>query len=167
MPSRILTRFLKKDPSEIVKCITEMGYGISIEDIHKPTSNHICALFENILEEHTGTNVQNTQPVLEAIAGQMEYGETLSDSMRMMIFFRSLKNMLQECGVTDFSLSDLLRPEPARVIKLLSYVINFSRFRTEKKQSIDEHSHRAEELKQAVEELYYKNDELQTTIDRL
>jgi kinetochore protein Nuf2 len=45
----------------------------------------------------------------------------------------SSKRLADLCRIKDFSLSDLIRPEPLRLRKVLSGILNFAKFREERR----------------------------------
>jgi len=54
-----------------------------------------------------------------------------ANTMHILVLFRAAETMLQTCGIHDFTLMDLMRPEPQRTRRILSAVINYARFREE------------------------------------
>lgn len=89
------------------------------------------------------------------------------DTRLMMGFFVSLRSMLVECGVHDFSMNDLVRPTYERLGKIFSYVINFIRFREEQTDAIDENFNKAEETKARIETLYIENQDMEARLEEL
>jgi kinetochore protein Nuf2 len=78
-----------------------------------------------------------------------------------MGFFVSLRRLLLECGITDFSFMDLYKPSYDRLVKIFSYLINFVRFRESHTSIIDNHYNRAEETKARIENLYQHNQDME------
>lgn len=93
--------------------------------------------------------------------------EDISDTMHTLVFFRAANSLLQTCGVHDFRLVDLVRPEPQRIRRILSAVINYARFREEHLRECEplvrECEGNAEEVRKAEE----TNTALANNIDRL
>jgi kinetochore protein Nuf2 len=58
--------------------------------------------------------------------------ELHEESIPKANFFRTCQRLLQDCGVSDFSLADWMRPTSGRLIHNLSAIINFAKFREEK-----------------------------------
>lgn len=80
-----------------------------------------------------------------------------SDTRDLMGFFITCRRLLAECGIHDFSFADLYRPTHPRLVKLLSYIINFIRFREMQTAAIDEHFNKSERTKVRVDELFQAN----------
>lgn len=72
-----------------------------------------------------------------------------------------------QCGITDFSFNDLLRPTHDRLVKIFSYVINFVRFRESQTATIDEHFNKAERTKSRIETLYLENQDMDSRLDEM
>lgn len=80
-----------------------------------------------------------------------------NDTRDLMGFFVVLRRLLVECGIHDFTLQDLFKPERPRLVRIFSYIINFIRFRESQTAVIDEHFNRTEHTKQRIEQLYGDN----------
>lgn len=72
-----------------------------------------------------------------------------------------------ECGIHDFSFSDLVRPTHPRLVKIFSYVINFVRFRESQTATIDENFNKSEATKERIEALYAENQEMEQRLEEL
>ena len=72
-----------------------------------------------------------------------------------------------QCGITDFSFNDLLKPTHDRLVKIFSYVINFVRFRESQTATIDEHFNKAERTKSRIETLYLENQDMESRLDEM
>lgn len=106
------------------------------------------------------------------------------DTRNLMGFFMSLRKLLVEvrmscvlvkirltdcvqCGIHDFSFSDLVRPTHSRLVKIFSYVINFVRFRESQTATIDENFNKAESTKERIEVLYTENQDMEQRLEEL
>lgn len=87
------------------------------------------------------------------------------DTRLLMGFFTSLRSMLVECGVHDFSFGDLVRPTHERLVKIFSYIINFVRFRESQTSTIDANFNKAESTKNRIETLYMENQEMEQRLE--
>ena len=107
-------------------------------------------------------------PAMRAAADDVcgnDYGELVpSDTRNLMAFFFSLRRLVVECGVADFSFADLVRPTHERLVKIFSYIINFVRFRESQTPTIDENFNKAEATKGQIEELYLDNQDMAARI---
>jgi len=60
-------------------------------------------------------------------------------------------------GITDFSIRDLIKPDAARVKKILSAIINFAKFREEQLPVFDKHIERSVHLQFCALLIGYRN----------
>lgn len=77
-----------------------------------------------------------------------------------------MAKMLQ-CGIKDFSFSDLLKPTHDRLVKIFSYIINFVRFRESQTATIDEHFNKCETTKARIETLYVENQDMEARLEEM
>jgi len=77
------------------------------------------------------TKEEMSQPAFSGI-NALNYPELHEESIPELAFFRACAKMMTVCGVHDFSMKDLLSPEPKRVRRHLSAIINFAKFREER-----------------------------------
>ena len=66
-----------------------------------------------------------------------------------------------QCGVNDFTFTDLTKPTHDRLVKIFSYLINFVRFRESQTPIIDEHFNKTEKTKSRIDELLAENQEME------
>lgn len=71
------------------------------------------------------------QPVFAAIDA-LEFPELHDESIPAMAFLQALNRLMLASGIKDFSLRDLHKPDPQRLRRNLSAIINFAKFREEK-----------------------------------
>lgn len=72
-----------------------------------------------------------------------------------------------QCGIHDFSFSDLLKPTHERLVKIFSYIINFVRFRESQTATIDEHFNKSETTKARIETLYLENQDMEQHLEEM
>lgn len=152
---------------EIADCITELGVPFQLDDLKKPSASTIQRVFEMFADVLMGVRKETVEPILRAATDELEYPETLQDAQMLMAFYVSLGTLMLECGIEDFTISDLTKPDGARLTRILSYVINFTRFREERGVEIDEHFQKAENAKEKIEQLYFENEELAQRVQAL
>jgi len=115
-------------------------------------------------------NPGTVDPAMRAAAEDVcgEYMDIMpADARNLMGFYTTLRQLLVECGITDFSFQDLYKPTHERMVKIFSYIINFVRFRESQTAAIDEHFSKAEKTKNRIEELYMANQEMEERLDGL
>jgi len=84
-----------------------------------------------------------------------------ADTRDLMGLFVTLRRLLRECNIEDFGFADLYRPTHARLAKILSYVINFVRFRESQTGVIDRHFEEGERTKLRVQQLYAEKEDME------
>src|SRR5271156_705377 len=75
--------------------------------------------------------------------------------------------MVTQCGINDFSFSDLTKPTHDRLVKIFSYIINFVRFRESQTPTIDEHFNKSETTKARIETLYLENQDMEQRLEEM
>ena len=111
---------------------------------------------------------ETVDPAMRAAAEDIcgEYMDIIpSETRNLMGFYVSLRKLLMECGINDFSFQDLYKPTHDRLVKIFSYVINFVRFRESQTSVIDEHFNKAESTKIRIETLYMENQEMEARLE--
>ncbi|WLF80825.1 kinetochore-associated Ndc80 complex subunit nuf2 [Lodderomyces elongisporus] len=76
----------------------------------------------------------------------------LTPSSRFIILFKFSKRFFHNINVSDFTISDLSKPDPFRIRRLLSAVVNYIRFRETNSQIFDSMAAEAEQKTQAVKQ---------------
>lgn len=133
-------------------------------DLQKPNPQHIQVIFELIAELVMNSTRDTIDPAMRAAAEDIcgDYLEIVPvDTRNLMGFFVSLRGMLVQCGIHDFSFADLLRPTHDRLVKIFSYTINFIRFKESQCTVIDNNFGKSEATKARIENLYLENQEME------
>ncbi|RKU47649.1 kinetochore-associated Ndc80 complex subunit nuf2 [Coniochaeta pulveracea] len=162
---------LRLPDKEIVGCITDIGIPFTVADLAKPNPVQVQMIFECFAELLLNSTRETVSPAMRAAAEDIcgEYSEVLmpGDTRNLMGFYVGLRRLLLECGITDFSFSDLYRPTHERLVKIFSYLINFVRFRESQTSVIDEHFSRAEKTKARIETLYGDNQDMEARLEEM
>lgn len=93
-----------------------------------------------------------------------DHPEGLHEAALLTVFFQNLQTFMVECGVSDFTFNDCLKPESDRLRFVLSSVINYVRFRAEKDPIIREYFEKAEKKRDQIEQLFTENEELKKKV---
>jgi kinetochore protein Nuf2 len=155
---------VSQSDKEIASCISEMGIPFTPADILKPNPQVIQMVFEHLGELVMNATRDTLDPAMRAAAEDVcsEYPDLVPQETRLlMAFFVQLRSMLEQCAIHDFSFNDLVRPTHDRLAKILSYAINFIRFRETHTNVIDENFNRAEATKARIETLYTENQDME------
>ncbi|KAJ0162177.1 putative kinetochore protein NUF2 [Colletotrichum tanaceti] len=159
--------FMRLPDKEIVGCITDIGIPFTVADLQKPNPLQVQMIFEWFAELLLNATRDTVEPAMRAAAEDIcgEYSDVVPpDTRNLMGFYVSLRGLLAECGVQDFSFNDLYKPSYDRLVKIFSYLINFVRFRESQTSVIDEHFNRAETTKSRIESLYAENQEMESRL---
>lgn len=116
------------------------------------------------------TNRETVEPAMRAAAEDVcgQYMEIIpTDTRNLMGFYVSLRRLLIECGIMDFSFQDLYKPTYDRMAKIFSYMINFVRFRESQTAVIDKHFNKAVMTKAQIENLFSENQEMEARLEEL
>ncbi|CCT63969.1 related to NUF2-outer kinetochore protein-part of Ndc80p complex [Fusarium fujikuroi] len=154
--------FMRLPDREIVGCITDIGINFTVADLQKPNAAHVQQIFEWFAELLLNATRETVEPAMRAAAEDIvgEYSDVIPpDTRNLMGFYVSLRRLLFECGITDFSFNDLYKPTYDRLVKIFSYLINFVRFRESQTAVIDQYYNKAESTKTRIETLYAENQE--------
>jgi kinetochore protein Nuf2 len=127
-------------------------------------------IFEWFAELLVNATRETVEPAMRAAAEDIcgEYMEIIPAEARNLLgFYGSLRKLLYECGIKDFSFQDLYKPTHDRLVKIFSYIINFVRFRESQTAVIDEHFNKAERTKVRIETLYMENQDMEARLEEM
>ncbi|KAI9827186.1 MAG: kinetochore-associated Ndc80 complex subunit nuf2 [Thelocarpon impressellum] len=156
--------FMRLPDKEIAGCINDIGVPFEAVDLLKPNPQQIQSVFEWFAELLMNATRETVEPAMRAAAEDVcgEYKDMIpGDTRNLMGFYMSLRKLLVECNIHDFSFQDLLKPTHDRLVKIFSYIINFVRFRESQTGVIDEHFNKTETTKARIETLYLENQEME------
>jgi kinetochore protein Nuf2 len=105
-----------------------------------------------------GVTKDSVEPIIRAASQDQEFSDAHIDSAMLMAFYSSLSTLMLECGVRDFSLNDIFKPDSDRLRVILSNVINFLRYRACKLEQTDALIARGEQTRDAIERLTEENE---------
>ncbi|KAI1648690.1 Nuf2 family protein [Daldinia loculata] len=162
--------FMRLPDREIVGCITDIGIPFTVADLQKPNPLQVQMIFEWFAELLLNATRDTVEPAMRAAAEDVcgEFTDIVPpDTRNLLGFYVSLRKLLLECGITDFSFSDLYKPTHPRLVKIFSYLINFVRFRESQTNVIDEHFNKAEQTKTRIETLYGENQDLEARLEEM
>ena len=149
-----------------------MPFPFTVDDLRKPNPQQIQRLFEFFAHILMNVTRDVVEPAMRAAADDVA-GPDLADRLYgadvrdLMGLFVQLRRLLTECAISDFGFADLYKPTYARLQKILSYIINFVRFREEQAAVIDRHFAESERAKLRVQELYADKERLEARLAQL
>lgn len=162
--------FMKLPDAEIAGCISDIGVPFSAADLQKPNAPQIQLIFEWFAELLMNATRETVEPAMRAASNEIcgDYPDIITNETRnLMGFYVSLRRLLVECGIQDFSFQDLTKPTYERMVKIFSYIINFVRFRESQTAVIDEHFNKAEHTKARIEALIQENQEMVERVEQM
>jgi len=124
-----LHSFPKLTTLEIIKCLNELGAPVTKEDLSNPTRELVTNLFEFLTEICLGANREDfSQPAFAGLQA-INYPELHDESIPHINSLRNIFRMMDICQVFDFSIRDLITPSRNRLVRQLSGIMNFAKFR--------------------------------------
>ncbi|WWC98584.1 hypothetical protein V866_005476 [Kwoniella sp. B9012] len=158
--SQILPGFPLLGLPELMECLSALGIPAQMEDLTKPTAGTTQGIYAGLIEALMGAPMESIEAPKQALLGMMEYKDMYNDALQFTMFFRHVRDLANLCGITNFSLADLTRPEPARFKTVLSGIMNFAKFR-------DERAHFQAQLQAKLQEQAEKTVSLRQKIDQV
>lgn len=174
-------RFPLLEVPELSVCLRSCNLNAPEEDLYRPTSIFVQTLFAQIIDIFLSLppNVIRTKQrrVLEEEDAPEEFEESLDIVSLQMVLYQ----FLVDCGVYDFIITDIIKPDPARLKRLLSAVVNFARFREEhlydnehiiqdNNVKFEKHADLLNEnkkLKDNIDHLTHNNNKIKNNLDEL
>ncbi|CAK9786542.1 hypothetical protein CC85DRAFT_283150 [Cutaneotrichosporon oleaginosum] len=158
--AKALAGFPLMAASEIRDCMEALGITVHPDDLTKPTAATTHAIWAALLDELMDISPEMLeQPKLAATEG-MANPELYMDTLGAIMFYNHCKRLADLCRVQDFNLADLIRPDQLRLRVVLSGIMNFAKFREERRgfqQALAERLHgeqtRADELRRKLDHI--------------
>ncbi|ORY20756.1 Nuf2 family-domain-containing protein [Naematelia encephala] len=123
--------------SEILDCLSALGINVMPEDMTKPSANSVQMIYTALLDALMGAPMELLDGPRAALMGMMEYKDIYADALQFTMFFNHVRRLVSLCGIQNFAMSDLTRPDAGRLRLQLSGLMNFAKFRDERTQFID------------------------------
>lgn len=153
--------------NEIIACLGELDIPLTEQDLLRPHPDTLYRAYEEIVCLLCGqTREAMYAPDLEA-ADVLEFPELYEDAIGNLKFQRQLFELMRCCGVPDFTLKDLMKPEYTRTRRNISAVINFAKFREEKVADYEETQAEHDAVDQRLADAKKRNAELKAEIARI
>ncbi|GBF62734.1 kinetochore protein [Trichophyton mentagrophytes] len=162
--------FLRLPDKVIAGCINDIGIPFTMADLLKPNPQQVQMVFEWFAELFMNTTRETVEPAMLAAAEDIAGDQAdifPPDTRNLMGFLVSLRKLMLQCGVHDFTFTDITRPTYDRIAKIFSYLINFVRFRESQTSAIDAHFNKSEDTKMRIETLYAENQELEQRLEEM
>lgn len=155
------------DVAEIHSCLHELQIDVSIDDLKRPQAATVHRIYTSLIIHCTGTTAEElTQPSAAGLADLENYAMH-EDAVAVLTFLRALSDLLERSGVTVLTLNDIASPEPRRLVRNLSAIINFAKYREERVGVFTDMTRKTEELKEDLLQAEAECDEVQREYDAL
>ncbi|KAL3899704.1 MAG: hypothetical protein SGPRY_012599 [Prymnesium sp.] len=117
---------------EIVLVLNELQIEAVEDDLLHPTSGKVQLVYQQLIELLLNQRREDmVQPQFAGMA-ELEFPELHDESVSTIAFLRACQRLLTTCGISDFTIQDLIKPEYKRLRRNISAVINFAKFREER-----------------------------------
>ncbi|RCK64802.1 putative kinetochore protein NUF2 [Candida viswanathii] len=173
------------DATEITICLQECGFNVTQEQIIKPSQDFVMNLYEEFIDTFMGVKFGVIREKARSMAlarrihsvsvngndagneegegegeGDPESDDKTGDiypALPITLLLRYISRFLHVCGINDFTLVDLGRPDGFRTRRVLSAVINYIRFREDHSVVFEDLANEAETTVKKVEDAQAEN----------
>ncbi|EGG18303.1 hypothetical protein DFA_03797 [Cavenderia fasciculata] len=154
--------------SEILGPLQLFGVQFTEDDINKPQPDNIRKAYERILTTLTGYRKEDNQQQFKFSAVKLLTNPEMHDESTLEItFIRLFTKFIRAIGIHDFGAKDIYTPQPARVKRILSGVINLAVFREYKIPKYQELLKRSEDIRSERDQIYQETEALKIQLDNL
>ncbi|GME71611.1 unnamed protein product [Ambrosiozyma monospora] len=150
------------DTDELIELYDALQLSIPMKMLNNPTSTFMQTLVDQLMARFLQISPHAMrQNYLQST------DERLHSSLNVISPIRFMYKFLCDCGVDDFSIRDIYKPDSRRLQIVLSAIINFARFREERMADFNEliNSHEEERIKH--EQVMQANEELKEQLKSL
>ena len=140
--------------SEILSCLRELDVPLTESDLLRPAHETLRPCYETLVEIFFGRTLEEICAPDEKAMETLDYPELYTEAIPNLAFIRAMQDLARGCGIDDFGLKDIFKPEYGRTRRNLSAFINFAKFREERLIEYEEAlANEAEEERRYREEL--------------
>ncbi|KAJ1935399.1 kinetochore-associated Ndc80 complex subunit nuf2, partial [Linderina pennispora] len=152
---------------DILDVMNQMEISISEEDLEKPTPQRVFAWYEAFLFILKGVSLDAVDETSLDLSEITDYPESHSEDILLISFYQRMMVLLRQVGVEDFSLRDMLKPEPVRVKRILSSVCNFAMFRDDRMPVLEKYTAKADEEYERLQKMQAELAQVQAEIAKI
>jgi kinetochore protein Nuf2 len=152
--------FPKLTIQEIIDCLKELGVAITKEVIVQPESHKdtIRQLFEMLAINLLGIQSEElSQPAFHGLEA-ISYPQLHDESIPQLNGIKAIMKLMEVSEISDFSTRDLTTPSQSRLIRQLSGIMNFAKFREERVHMLFELNGQTQSLIDQLAIVTEKND---------
>ncbi|KAJ2458565.1 kinetochore-associated Ndc80 complex subunit nuf2 [Coemansia sp. RSA 2424] len=152
---------------DILDVMRQLEIPILEEDLDKPTPQRVQIWYEAFLYILKGISLEQMGSSDIELLDLTDFPESHGDDIFLMSFYANMSTLLQQVGVDDFSLRDMLKPEPVRIRRILSGVCNFAMFRDDRMPVLDKYTAQADQQAERLEAMQSELDQVLAKIDAI
>ncbi|KAK6200055.1 myosin-like protein NUF2 [Scheffersomyces amazonensis] len=157
---QFLDTFMGLSPETIEKKVRSLDKTDSIVDKSNGNGNGNGNVSNG---NSNGKHIEDQDQELENNANnaeeQIEDRDT-SSALHLIVLHRAAFKFLQGCGIYDLTLMDIIRPDPSKIRRILSAVVNFARFREMHSQECEKLVLESESSLENVRKVQGENDKI-------
>ncbi|KAI9020837.1 Nuf2 family-domain-containing protein [Phycomyces nitens] len=153
--------------SELCDYLREMGFNITKNQLTHPESKDMVLLFKGIIHTIRSDWSKKIEQELTQKLSRLDHPELMTSSVNMQIVAKYMKRLLADIRLIDFDISDILNPEPARLGRILSAVVNYLKFRKQTWEKFQPYVAKHEEASSRIRRMTDNINALQKEKDRL
>lgn len=184
------------DSQELVMLYDTMGFDINENVLMRPTTGFMKSLIEQIMDKflyispylikekvsgikvNYNTDINNVEDndtvnnmdidnERQQNDNELQNKYDIRPSISIVACQRIMYKFLCDCGLDDFSIRDVSKPEPSRLRIILSALINYARFREERMGDFDDLMDKNDKTLENYKELIEKNKNLEIQIEKI
>lgn len=152
--------FPKLQIGQIIDCLKELGITITKEVLTQP-ENHkeiIKQLLETLAIVLLGMQPEElSQPSFYGLQA-ISYPQLHDESIPQLNGLKAIMKLMEVSEISDFALRDLTSPSQSRLIRFLSGIMNFAKFREERLHFLYELNHKTQALLDQLSVVTEKNE---------
>lgn len=136
--------------------------------LERPSPDLVNEILADLTEWFLGENVKEVRARLDQLAMEREnQPETLtqSDAFAVMGMLRYYTRLMRLCGIEDFSIMDILKPDSTRFRRQLSAVVAFARFREDRFQDFADAVQNCRQQSEELRKMEDNSEDLATKIE--
>lgn len=156
---------------ELVASLVDIGLPVSADDVDRPTASKVVPLYSWFLNALTQLTLEDVmvaaQLTLDNMAANPDLPtELLRETVYVGALHATLNQVMQWACLDDFSVKDIRDPQPARLRRILSALLNFYLFEQDQMPRLAHLEESSEELAKEEHDYERKMVELQDAIER-
>ncbi|KAI8581191.1 hypothetical protein K450DRAFT_233545 [Umbelopsis ramanniana AG] len=151
----------------LLRCLREIQLPFTEEDLMKPTAQSTQYLFERCLDLLMGVHTTQIEEVRDKMLQNIEHPEVHHDMLGMLLLYDRMSKLMLELGFADFNFRDITKPTHDRIVKILSALVNYARFREERLTTFEQISATGDEIAMKRANLEQIHDETSAKLNQL